>query len=94
MGNYVGRPCTPQQTYQSRPLRGDRLNDTVALVRNGIPPPQALWELNSRPSPEASVTPIAQCGARDASRDLINPSPDRGNTFRRTVDFMRCPKGC
>lgn len=52
-------------SYSSRPLRGDRLNDTRALVANGIPPPQGAYELHSRPSAEASVTPPELGGTRD-----------------------------
>ena len=105
------RPQTPTETYSPRPLRGDRLNDTSALVANGIPPPQGAYELHSRPSAEAAVTDPAQGGARDAfflsggsyegarangpvpRGSIRDAAPDRGNTMRRTMDYLACPKG-
>jgi len=64
------RPLTPKQTYSPRPLRGERLNDTRALVANGIPPPQGAYELHYRPSAEASVTDPSQGGTRDTMRSV------------------------
>ena len=71
-----------------RPLMGQRLNDTKALVANGIPPPQGAFELHSRPSAEASVTPPEQGGAKHTWAEVPNPTPDAGDTFRRTVDYL------
>lgn len=72
-----------------RPLTGQRLNDTRALVANGIPPPQGAYELHSRPSPEAAVTDVSQGGVRDALlSNRPNPCPDSGDTMRRAIDYM------
>jgi hypothetical protein len=72
-----------------RPLVGRRLNDTAALVQNGICPPQGCFELHQRPSPECMVTEVDQLGTRPDFSDCQNPAPDSGNTMRRTMDYLK-----
>ena len=78
-----------RQSPNGRPLVGQRLNDTSALVAKGIRPPPAVYELHSRPSPEAMVTEPAAGGCRPDFSEVRNPSPNHGNTFGRARDFLR-----
>lgn len=78
-----------RQSPNGRPLVGQRLNDTKALVNKGSCPPQGRFELHSGPSAEAMVTDIADGGTRPDFSEAHNASPDRGNSFSRTVDHLR-----
>lgn len=78
-----------RQSPNGRPLVGARLNDTVAIVQNGIPPPQGRYELHYPPSAEAMVTNPSDGGTRPDFSEIRNASPDRGNTMARTHDYMR-----
>jgi len=77
-----------RQSPNGRPLAGERLNDTSALVARGIPAPQGRYELHWPPSAEAMVTDVEQCGTRPSFSDVVNPTPDPGHTLRRTVDYL------
>jgi hypothetical protein len=76
-----------RQSPNGRPIVGQRLNDTVAVVQKGIKPPPAVWESHSLPSPEAMVTGVMEGGARP-EEGIKNPSPDQGNTIARTRDYL------
>jgi hypothetical protein len=77
-----------RRSPNGRPLTGQRLNDTSALVANGICPPQGCYELHQRPSPECMVTDMDKFGTRPDFSDCPNPAPDKGDTLRRTVDYL------
>jgi hypothetical protein len=77
-----------RQSPNGRPLAGKRLNDTAALVARGINPPPARYELHYPPSAEAMVTPVDQDGARPDFSEVENPSPSRGATLSRAVDYL------
>lgn len=78
-----------RQSPNGRPIVGKRLNDTVAIVQNGLPPPQGRYELHYPPSAEAMVTPVEQGGCRPDFGGRSNPSPDKGATVPRTRDYLR-----
>lgn len=81
-----------RQSPNGRPLVGARLNDTVAIVRNGLPPPQGRYELHYPPSAEAMVTNPADGGTRPDFSEARNSAPDRGSTMSRTKDYWRLHK--
>jgi hypothetical protein len=78
-----------RQSPNGRPLTGQRLNDTVALVQKGVCPPQGRYEANQSPSAEAMVTDISDGGTRPDFSEAHNASPDRGSTMSRTADYLR-----
>lgn len=80
-----------RQSPNGRPIVGKRLNDTVALVQNGIPRPQGCYELHYPPSAECMVTPVDQFGTRPDFSERVNAAPDRGNTLARCRDYL-CPR--
>jgi len=77
-----------RQSPNGRPIVGKRLNDTAAIVARGINPPPAVYELHWPPSAEAMVTEPEKGGARPSFENVINPSPDRGATASRAVDYL------
>lgn len=79
-----------RQSPNGRPLVGRRLNDTAALVRNGLPKPQGCYELHYPPSAECMVTDMVSGGTRPDFSACPNPAPDPGNTFARACDYMKC----
>jgi len=78
-----------RRSPNGRPLTGRRLCDTTALVNASIPKPQGCYELHWPPSAECMVTPIDQGGCKPPSSGDLGASPDRGNTARRAVDYLR-----
>lgn len=69
-----------------RPLVGQRLNDTRAIVARGINPPPGCYELHYPPSAECMVTPTSAGGARP---DTSNGASDVGNrSLARTIDYL------
>lgn len=78
-----------RQSPNGRPLTGQRLNDTVALVQKGMCPPRGVYELHYPPSAEAMVTDVADGGTRPDFSEAHNAAPDRGNSMARAVDHLR-----
>jgi len=77
-----------RRSPNGRPLVGQRLNDTAAIVSRGICPPQGCYELHYPPSAECMVTPIEQGGMK-CPTDGPTVAPDRGRPLARSVDYLR-----
>lgn len=77
-----------RRSPNGRPLTGKRLDDTAAIVANGIRPPQGCYELHWPPSAECMVTPVSQGGTRPEGEGR-NASPDKGTrNISRAVDYL------
>lgn len=76
-----------RQSPNGRPLVGDRLNDTSAIVAKGIKPPRYPSSIAESPSAECCVSGERLGGLLGGS--VASPAPDYGHSFRRAVDHLR-----
>lgn len=76
-----------RQSPNGRPLVGNRLNDTSAIVAKGIRSPRGPSSVTESPSAECCTDPQCYGGLYNGS--VASPAPDHGHTFRRAVDHLR-----